>query len=60
MQDLVMAYVWYNVAATNGNNIAKARRDKVLKRLADLERRLAVKLSRQCHEKPASCPKYSS
>ena len=59
VQDLVMAYVWMNVAVANGYLYSKPR-DKVLERLTDSERRLAVKLSRICLKKPASCPEYSN
>ena len=59
VQDLVMAYVWMNVAVANGYPYSKPR-DKVLEWLTDSERRLAVKLSRICLKKPASCPKYSN
>ena len=59
VQDLVMAYVWHNVAIANGVPWEPKSRDKALARANPSERRLAVKLSRQCFEKPASCPKYS-
>ena len=59
VQDLVMAYVWFNMAATNGFLFAPKDRDKVLERLNASERRLALKLSKRCLKKPASCPEYS-
>ena len=59
VQDLIMAYVWHNVAIANGVPWEPKSRDKALASLNASERRLAVKLSRQCFEKPASCPKYS-
>ena len=67
VQDLVMAYVWFNVAVrqrfmANGltGSFFTGKRDKVLAMLNASQRRLAVKLSRQCFKKPAKCPKYSN
>ena len=59
LQDLVMAYVWFNVAATNGNSFADYDRDRVLSKLTAPERKLARKLSKLCLKKPAKCPEYS-
>ena len=59
MRDDVMAYVWVNIAAENGSTVAEKGHDELFAKLNASERRLAVKLSKQCHEKPASCPKYS-
>ena len=60
LKDPVMAYVWFSISATNGFKPSKKHRDAVLEKLTDPERRLALKLSARCFEKPASCPKYSS
>ena len=54
-----MAYVWYNVAATNNNKYAPKYRDEVLTNLNASERKLDRKLSRSCLKKPAKCPEYS-
>ena len=61
VQDLVMAYVWLSVSAANSNPYynTKRDRDKVLKRLNQSGLNKARKLSKLCHKKPASCPKYS-
>ena len=60
LQDLVMAYVWLNLAATNGlEYLDNKDRDKVLSRLTAPERKLALKLSKLCLRKPAKCPEYS-
>ncbi len=59
LQDLVMAYVWLNLAATNGLRHWGEDRDKVLSRLTAPERKLALKLSKLCYKKPAKCPEYS-
>ena len=58
-QDHVMAYVWYSVAAANGHHPATHRLPKALAKLNASERKLALKLSAQCFEKPAKCPEYS-
>ena len=59
LQDLVMAYVWLNVSATDGTAGAKEARDEVLARLNASERMLALELSTRCFKKPAKCPEYS-
>ena len=59
MHDDIMAYVWFNVAAMNENDDAIENRDHVSKRLSESDLKKAQKLSKHCHEKPASCPKYS-
>jgi len=59
VQDLVMAYVWYNVSAANGVRLVKESRDSVLARLSASERKLGRKLSKLCLNKPAKCPEYS-
>ena len=56
VQDLVMAYVWLNVSATDGGSGAKEARDNVLARLNASERKLALKLFKRCFKKPARCP----
>ena len=58
LQDLVMAYVMYNLSAKNGSSIAKDWRKTVEAKLDNSERRLALKLSKLCLEKPAECPGY--
>lgn len=72
LQDLVMAYVWLNLATLNSNystvdpEIAEQLalgaaevRDKILPRLTASELKLARKLSKLCLKKPAKCPEYS-
>ena len=59
MHDDIMAYVWFNVAAMNKDDDAIENRDHVSKRLSESDLKKAQKLSKDCHEKPASCPKYS-
>jgi len=60
LQDLVMAYVWYNVAAANGKSkLAPKSRNFIGQRLSQSDLKKAQKLSKHCDEKPASCPKYS-
>ena len=59
MHDDVMAYVWTNVAAANGNELASENTQIYAKRLDKPDLRKAQKLSRRCLKKPASCPKYS-
>ena len=58
VQDLVMSYVWFNIAAANGLDTMEYR-DKAIARLNDSERTLGHKLSVQCFKKPTSCPEYS-
>ncbi|MEK9679595.1 MAG: tetratricopeptide repeat protein [Rhodospirillaceae bacterium] len=57
-KDFVMAYVMYNLSAKNGSSIAKDWRKTVEAKLDNSERRLALKLSKLCLEKPAECPGY--
>ena len=59
VQDLVMSYVWYNVAIANGKISMAKFRDKVLAKLNASERKLGQKLSKLCFKKPAKCPEYS-
>ena len=63
LQDLVMGYVWNNVAATSfapeHKDLASKPRDEIYARLTATERRLAVRLSKLCLKKPAKCPEYS-
>ena len=58
LKDPVMSYVWLNVAAANGHPKA-INVDKALAKLNASERKLALKLSELCLDKPASCPEYS-
>ena len=59
MQDLIMAYVWSNVAAANGNELASENTQTYAKRLDKSDLKKAQKLSRRCLKKPAKCPEYS-
>ena len=59
MHDDVMAYVWTNVSAANGNEAAPGNIKFFLERLDKADLRKAQKLSRRCLTSPASCPKYS-
>ena len=60
LKDPVMSYVWVNVAVANGHPKAiNVDKDRVLARLNASERKLALKLSKLCLDKPASCPEYS-
>ena len=62
VMDPVMAYVLVNVSRANGH--PKAIKflgefgDKTLAKLNASERKLVVKLSKLCLDKPASCPEY--
>ena len=61
-QVLVMAYVWLNIAITNGVSSPKVLmeyRDDIQAKLTASERKLARKLSKLCLKKPASCPANS-
>ena len=63
LKDPVMSYVWMNVAAASGHpeiiNTFNEFGDKDLAKLNASERKLALKLSKLCLDKPASCPEYS-
>jgi TPR repeat protein len=59
LQDSVMAYVWYNISATRGNNFSRRERDKIRETLTASELKLARKLSKLCLKNPAKCPEYS-
>ena len=59
MHDDVMAYVWTNVSAANGNEAAPGNIKFFAERLEKADLRKAQKLSRRCLKMPASCPKYS-
>ena len=63
LKDPVMSYVWLNVAAASGHPVIKKLLnefgDKDLAKLNASERKLALKLSKLCLDKPASCPEYS-
>ena len=57
----VMAYVWLNVAASNRYPKAiSIDKYRVLAKLNASERKLALKLSELCLDKPASCPEYNN
>ena len=65
VQDLVMAYVWFDIAARNNSYNLEGRKDpeeehdEALARLNASELRLGRKLSKLCLKKPAKCPEYS-
>ncbi len=59
MHDDVMAYVWSNVAAANGQEDQSHSIKNYAKRLDKSDLRKAQKLSKLCLRKPASYPEYS-
>ena len=63
LQDLVMGYVWNNVAPTSLaaelKYLASKPRDEIYAKLTAPERKLARELSKLCLRKPAKCPEYS-
>ena len=59
LKDLVMAYVWLNVSAANGGEVAHVSRNNIESVLDKYELRQALKLSKLCLKKPNRCPEYS-
>ena len=60
MHDDVMAYVWTNVSAANGNEAAPGNINIFAKRLDRSDLRKAKKLFVKFQMNPASCPNYSN
>ena len=58
-RDYIMAFVWYDLAVTNGHKKARRNRNSVESKLDEDELKKAQTLSKKCLEEPASCPKYS-
>ena len=58
-RDYIMAFVWYDLAVTNGHKKAHRNRNSVQSKLDKDELKKAQALSQKCLEEPTSCPKYS-
>ena len=58
-RDYIMAFVWYDLAVTNGHKKAHRNRNSVESKLDEDELKKARALSQKCLEEPTSCPKYS-
>ena len=58
-RDYIMAFVWYDLAVTNGHKKASRNRNNVESKLDEEELKKARALSQKCLEEPTSCPKYS-
>ena len=58
-RDYIMAFVWYDLAVTNGHKKAHRNRNSVESKLDEDELKKAQALSQKCLEEPTSCPKYS-
>ena len=58
-RDYIMAFVWYDLAVTNGHKKAHRNRNSVESKLDEDELKKAQALSKRCLEKPTSCPEYS-
>ena len=58
-KDYIMAFVWYDLAVTNGHKKAHRNRNSVESKLDEDQLKKARALSRKCLEEPTSCPKYS-
>ena len=58
-KDYIMAFVWYDLAVTNGHKKAHRSRYSVESKLDEDELKKARALSQECVEEPTSCPKYS-
>ena len=54
-----MAFVWYDLAVTNGHKKARRNRNNVESKLDEDELKKARALSQKCLKEPTSCPKYS-
>ena len=51
LQDYVYAHMWYNIAASRGNEVASENRDNVAKRMTPADLSTAQKLARECVRK---------
>ena len=58
-RDYIMAFVWYDLAVTNGHKKARRNRNSVESKLDEDELKKAQALSQKCLTEPTSCPKYS-
>ena len=58
-RDYIMAFVWYDLAVTNGHKKAHRNRYNIKSKLDEAELKKARALSKKCLEEPANCPKYS-
>ena len=58
-RDYIMAFVWYDLAVTNGHKKAHRNRYSVESKLDEDELKKAQALSQKCLGEPTSCPKYS-
>ena len=58
-RDYIMAFVWYDLAVTNGHKKAHRNRYNVESKLDEAEMKKARALSKTCLEEPANCPEYS-
>lgn len=58
-RDYIMAFVWYDLAVTNGHKKAHRNRNSAESKLDEDELKKARALSQKCLEEPTSCPKYS-
>jgi TPR repeat protein len=58
-RDYIMAFVWYDLAVTNGHKKAGRNRNSVKSKLDENELKKARALSQKCLEEPTGCPKYS-
>ena len=58
-RDYIMAFVWYDLAVTNGHKKAHRNRNSAESKLDEDELKKAQALSQKCLEEPTSCPKYS-
>jgi len=57
-RDYIIAFVWYDLAVTNGHKKARRNRNYVESKLDEDELKKAQALSQKCLEEPTSCPKY--
>ena len=58
-RDYIMAFVWYDLAVTNGHKKAHRNRNNVESKLNEDELKKARALSKKCLEEPTRCPEYS-
>ena len=58
-RDYIMAFVWYDLAVTNGHKKAHRNRYSVESKLDEDELKKAQALSQKCLGELTSCPKYS-
>ena len=48
LQDYVKAHMWYNIGASNGNDLSGTNRDKIAKQMTPSQIEEAQKLAREC------------